>query len=187
MLRHLNTVWLALGITLLIVLGLNPEILNRDTIAGFLAGLGPMAFTVYVLLSLFRAAILIPCTPFVLAGAISFPEWPIAVFITSVAGIVVGAYLVYSFPALGSYDEYLESKYPKQMVRIKEKMQSKYAYWFVMGWSAFPLVPTDAICYVAGIAKMPFRKMASAVVIGELPIVSLYIFVGTEIGEWLRA
>ncbi len=187
MIRHLNTVWLIMGVTLLITLALNPDLLNRDTIAEFLNGLGPLAFFVYILLSLGRAAFLIPCTPFVLAGAISFPDWPIAVFIASLAGIVVGAFLVYSFPALGSYDEFLESKYPNQIARIKQKMKSKYAYWFVMGWSFFPLVPTDAICYVAGIAKMPFKKMVSALVIGELPLVSVYIFIGAEIGVWLRA
>ena len=187
MLKHLNTIWLAMGVIMLIAFLVNPDIVHREVIAEFLDGLGAIAFFVYVLMSLGRAAVLIPCTPLVLAGSIAFPEWEIQVFVTSIAGIVVGSFLVYSFPALGSYDEFLESKYPKQIATIKEKMRSKYAYLFVAGWSFFPLVPTDAICYVAGIAKMSYKKMVTAVVIGELPIVSFYIFVGAEIGEWLRA
>ena len=56
----------------------------------------------------------------------------------------------------------------------------------VAGWSFFPLVPTDVICYVAGIAKMSFKKMVMALLFGEIPLVTTYIFLGVEIGEWLR-
>ena len=175
-----------MGAVVLLSLALNPELLDRDRISGFLNGLGPLAFVTYIVICLTRAVLLIPSTPFVLAGSITFPDWPIAVFIVSVIGILAGALLIYSFPKFGSYDEYLEEKYPEKIGYIKEKMRGEHAYWIVMGWSAFPLVPTDLICYVAGIARMSYNKMASAVVIGELPIIILYIVVGMEFGEWLR-
>ena len=187
MIRHLNTVWLALGITILIMLALNPQLLDRQVIAGYLETLGPMALSVYILMSLTRAALLIPATPFVLAGGIVFPEIPGVVLLVSYTGIVVGAYLVYSFPSFGSYDELLEEKFPDKIALLKRKMQSRHVYWFIMGWSAFPLVPTDAVCYVAGIARISAVKTAAAVLIGEIPIVIIYVFVGAELGEWLRA
>ena len=62
----------------------------------------------------------------------------------------------------------------------------RYSFWIVIGWSFFPLVPTDLICYVAGIAKMSYKKLVAAVVIGELPLVTFYVFAGVELGEWLR-
>jgi len=65
-------------------------------------------------------------------------------------------------------------------------MQHKNAFWLVFFWSFFPLVPTDAVCYVAGVAKMPLRKMLTALLLGELPLVAVYVFLGTEIGEWFR-
>ena len=65
-------------------------------------------------------------------------------------------------------------------------MQHKNSFWFVAGWSFFPLVPTDAVCYVAGVAKMSLRKMLTALLLGELPFVIMYVFLGAEIGEWLR-
>mgnify|MGYP002265856823 FL=1 len=108
------------------------------------------------------------------------------VFAISIAGVVVGAFLVYSFPSFGSYDSLLEEKYPEKIANLKSKMQHKNAFWFVVGWSFFPLVPTDAVCYVAGVAKMPLRKMLTAFIIGELPLVAAYVFLGAEIGEWLR-
>jgi uncharacterized membrane protein YdjX (TVP38/TMEM64 family) len=184
--KHFNTLWLAVVGVLLLLLALNPALISRESISELLGQLGTSALIVYILLSLTRALIMIPSTPFILAGAISFPQMPILIFVISYIGVVVGTLLIYSFPSFGNYDEYLEAKYPKQIGVIKEKMQGRYSFWIVIAWSFFPLVPTDLICYVAGIAKMSYKKLVAAVVIGELPLVSLYVFVGVELGEWFR-
>lgn len=186
LLRHLNTIWLLLVVICASLLFIFPDAVSRDSISEFLGGLGTLALIVYILLSLSRALLMIPCTPFVLAGGITFPDMPVLVMAISYAGIVAGAYLVYSFPSFGSYDEYLEEKYPEKVKVLEEKLHGAYAFWIVAGWSCFPLVPTDLICYVAGVVKMPFKKMATAVVIGEIPLVTLYVLVGAEIGDWLR-
>ena len=186
LLRHFNHLWfvvIAIALGLLLIF---PDWLSRESLANFLNNLGPLALVVYITVSLTRALLMIPCTPFVLAGAIAFPQWPFLVLLISVAGIVVGAFLVYSFPSFGSYDEFLEEKYPDKIAVLKEKMHGKYAFAIVMGWSFFPLVPTDAVCYVAGMTRMSLKKMLSALVIGEFPLVAAYIFLGAEIGEWLR-
>ena len=36
-------------------------------------------------------------------------------------GIVLGAFLVYSFPSFGNYDEFLEEKYPAKIAALKRK------------------------------------------------------------------
>ena len=185
-LKNLNQVWLCLVAIVLVSLLIFPDWLSRDSISELLNNFGTMALIVYIVLSLTRSLLMIPCTPFVLAGAISFPQWPLIVFVISFTGIVLGAFLVYSFPSFGNYDEFLEEKYPGKIAALKEKMQGKYAFAIVAGWSFFPLVPTDVICYVAGIAKMSFKKMVMALLIGEIPLVTTYIFLGVEIGEWLR-
>lgn len=186
MIKHFNTLWLALVALLLLLLALNPALVSRESIAGFLSQLGTSALIVYILLTLTRALVMLPSTPFILAGAISFPQMPVAVFFISYLGVVVGTLLIYSFPSFGNYDEYLEAKYPSKIGAIKEKMQGPYSFWIVIGWSFFPLVPTDLISYVAGIAKMSYTKLLAAVVIGELPIVTFYVFAGLEVGDWLR-
>ena len=185
-LKNLNQVWLCLVAIVLVSLLIFPDWLSRDSISELLSNFGTMALIVYIVLSLTRSLLMIPCTPFVLAGAISFPQWPMIVFVISFSGIVLGAFLVYSFPSFGNYDEFLEEKYPEKIAALKEKMQGSYAFAIVAGWSFFPLVPTDVICYVAGIAKMSFKKMVMALLIGEIPLVTTYIFLGVEIGEWLR-
>lgn len=164
---------------------IHPEWLARDSISQVLSQMGSMALVVYMLMSLARSMLLIPSTPFILAGAISFPQWPLLVFTISLVGVVVGAFLIYSFPSFGSHDRILEEKYPGKIAKLKIRMQHKNAFWFVVAWSFFPFVPTDPVCYVAGIAKMPLRKMLTATVLGELPIVGAYVFLGSGIGEWL--
>ena len=186
MIKHLNTIWIAVVVVILGLIVVFPEWLTRESISGLLNQMGGMALLAYLAMSLTRSMLLIPCTPFVLAGAISFPQWPFLVFAISLAGVVVGAFLVYSFPSFGGYDRLLEEKYPEKIASLKRKMQHENAFWFVVAWSFFPLVPTDAVCYVAGIAKMPLRKMLSALMLGEFPLVAAYVFLGAEIGQWLR-
>ncbi|MCY4263923.1 MAG: VTT domain-containing protein [Gammaproteobacteria bacterium] len=186
LIRHINTLWLMLVVACAGLLLLYPEAISKNSIADFLANLGASALFIYLLLSLARSLLMIPCTPFVLAGGISFPEIPAVVMVISYAGIVTGAFLVYSFPSFGHYDAYLEGKYPNKLLFLREKLHGRHAFWIVAGWSFFPFVPTDLICYVAGVVKMSFRKMASAVVIGEIPLVTLYVYVGIEIGDLLR-
>ena len=185
MAKHLNLVWFGLVATTALMLFLNPELLERENLAAFLERFGTEAFVVYVLISLVRAVLLIPSTPFILAGALAFPDWPLAVLAVSMSGIFSGALLVHSFPGIGSYDERLQALYPKQISFIRERMQGHNAWWVVMGWSAFPLVPTDVICYVAGLAKMPALKMGVAVLIGGFPVTALYVFLGAEVGALL--
>jgi len=178
--------WLAIaGISLSLLL-ISPDTISQESISQFLGSLGTMALLVYIGLSLARSLLMIPSTPIILAGAVSFPEQLLIVFLISLVGIVVGGILVYSFPSFGDYGSYLESKYPDKIRFLKEKMHGPYSFWIVMGWSIFPLVPTDVICYVAGLVKMNFKKMLTALVIGELPLIVLYIYLGTEVGEWLR-
>jgi uncharacterized membrane protein YdjX (TVP38/TMEM64 family) len=57
--------------------------------------------------------------------------------------------------------------------------------WFVALWAFFPAVPTDLICYAAGLVGMPFRRMMTGLMIGELPLVTLYVLLGQQAAQWL--
>lgn len=186
LIRHFNTIWLLLVVAVLSLLLVFPDWVSRESIAAYLSGLGALAILVYLFLSISRALLMLPSTPFILAGGISFPDMPVMVLAISLAGVVAGAFLVYSFPAFGSYDEYLESKYPDKIEWLNQRMHSSYAFWIIAGWSFFPLVPTDVICYVSGMVKVRFRNLLAGLLAGEIPLVTAYVFLGAEIGEWLR-
>jgi len=74
----------------------------------------------------------------------------------------------------------LERNTPKKADKIIEKL-NKHGFWIVMGWSFFPFVPTDLICYIAGSIKMNFTKYITAIFIGEAILVGAYIYLGDSI------
>lgn len=184
--KHANTFWLVLAALCLGLLLVFPDWLSRERLSGFLNGLGAAALLAYVALSLSRALLLLPCTPFVLAGGVAFPQWPWLVLLISFAGIAAGAFVVYSFPSVGNYREFLERNFPKPVSSMKRRLHGPWAPWIVMGWSFTPFVPTDMICYAAGVARMPFKRLVTALLIGEAPLVTVYVLVGAEVGFWLR-
>ena len=51
----------------------------------------------------------------------------------------------------------------------------------VIGWSFFPLLPTDAVVYVAGVVRMPLPKVLLGVAMKSLPVGTAYA-VWTGIG-----
>ena len=186
LLRHINSVWLCMVAVATGLLLLFPEWLTRDSISAYLGGLGSGALMVYLLMCIIRSLLMIPVTPFVLAGAITFPDLLMLVFAISMVGILVGAFLIYSFPAFGGYDRLLEDRYPTKIGQLKDAMRGKRCFWIIAGWSFFPLVPTDLICYVAGMVRLPFRKVVGPLTVGEIPLVAIYVYFGSEFGDWLR-
>ncbi|CAM1344650.1 TVP38/TMEM64 family protein [Tenacibaculum amylolyticum] len=159
----------------------NPEILSANYIKSFISSYKGHILTVYIIISLVRGFFLIPSTPFVIAGALLFPDNLLLVLLISMAGIMLSATALYYFSDILGFSEYLEKKYPSKVKKWENKLQSSRATFLVLGWSFFPLVPTDIICYVAGIVKMPYKYMFLGVFLGELILTSFYIYSGTTV------
>ena len=86
--------------------------------------------------------------------------------------------LIYYFFDFLDLAEVFDRRHPTQIRWLEEHLRQR-GFWIVVGWSAFPFVPTDAICYVAGMLKMPVAKFLVGVAIGEIPIVAFYVAGGT--------
>jgi uncharacterized membrane protein YdjX (TVP38/TMEM64 family) len=162
-----------------------PDIFTGESLAGSIARLGAWSFGGYVLVSLFRGILLLPSTPVVLAGGILFPGLLWMVLLVSMAGIVFSASLLYRFPGYGGYDRWLETRYPEKLAKLQVHLTKPRAQWFVALWAFFPAVPTDLICYAAGLVRMPFRRMIIAIMVGELPLVTAYLLLGARLAEVL--
>ena len=48
-----------------------------------------------------------------------------------------------------------------------QRLLERHGLPIVIGWSFFPLLPTDAVCYVAGVVRMRIAKVLLGVAIGE--------------------
>ena len=63
-------------------------------------------------------------------------------------------------------------------MRWLEQQMNQKGFWLVVGWSAFPFVSTDVICYAAGTLRMYLGKFAGGVALGEVPMVGFYVWAG---------
>ncbi|MSR22165.1 MAG: TVP38/TMEM64 family protein [Gemmatimonadetes bacterium] len=183
--RGLTSAWAALLVGVIALWTTRPDLFSEGGIAAGLASLGAWSFAAYIVVSLLRGIALVPSTPVVLAGGILFPHSVWTVLPISMLGIVLSATLLYYFPGYGGYDAWLESKHPEQLARLRVHLVKPRAQWFVALWALAPMVPTDLICYVAGLVRMPFRRMILGVVIGEFPLVVAYILLGQRLADFL--
>ena len=117
-------------------------------------------------------------------GTVLYPEDPVFVLIVSMVGIVIGASLVYKAASILTPEQLFKDKNIARIKGVRRKMD-KYGFSIVLLWSFFPAVPTDLICYVAGTIKMAFWKFILAVFLGEIILVSIYIWTGKSIIELL--
>lgn len=136
---------------------------------------------VYVVLFIARAFVLLPSTPFILAGAILFPGQPYKVLILSVGCIMASSILIYYFSGALGLDKLLNRKFPRQVADIRERLSHPAGFFFIVFWAFFPLVPTDALSYVAGTIRMNILKFAVGIFVGELILCVIYIFFGKAI------
>jgi uncharacterized membrane protein YdjX (TVP38/TMEM64 family) len=168
-------VWLTLiaaGLTLYFIF---PEHFTQENISAFVRAYEGQMLLVYFLICVARGAFLIPSTPFVLAGGILFPDNLWMVLAISMAGVMAGSCFIYYFTEFLGVDKVIQKRFGHKLERTRRGMD-KYGFWIVVAWSFFPLVPTDLIAYVAGITRMPAWKFLPGVFLGELPIVSVYVF-----------
>ena len=180
--KALTYLWVAAIVALGVTFAVEPSRFSQAAIAATVVSLGPWAIAAYAFLAIVRGALLVPSTPVILAGGVLFPDALLFVFLVSMAGIVTSAALLYRFPGFAGYDSHLAAKYPEQLERLQTHLRKPRAQWFVAAWAFLPVVPTDLICYAAGLVRMPFRRMMTGIVIGELPLVAFYAFLGGHAG-----
>ncbi len=177
--------WIGLVILGIGILIAHPSAFSADAISTFLKKFGYWIWLGYILLTFLRGLLLFPSTPFVLAGAILFPDKLILVAVVSILGILFSATMLYYFAELIGFGEYLSKKYPEKIEKAQLILNKPSGKWLVMVWAWFPFVPTDIICYVAGLVKMRYSIMITGIFLGEMVLVSLYLYLGKDILTFL--
>ena len=172
--------WLLLTVILLGLYASNPDLLEPETLVNALRQSGPYVVLGYVGLSVVRPITLIPSTALIIAGTLLFPDRHWFVFASSLAGVVASAALIYFFFEFLGLAALFERKHASRARWLEHQVRTK-GFWIVVGWSAFPFVPTDLICYVAGTLRMNVGKFLAGVALGELPIVGLYVAGGVQL------
>ena len=159
-----------------------PHEFTAANIAAFIHNFENEIFLVYLAISALRGFTLLPSTPLVLAGTLLYPNQPWLVLAISISGIFISSSLIYFCSEALGFSDYFERKKPAAVARIRRRLEHPYGLAFVAIWAFFPLVPTDAVCYVAGSTKVHFYRFMFAVLAGEIVLCSVYIFGA----NWLR-
>jgi uncharacterized membrane protein YdjX (TVP38/TMEM64 family) len=138
---------------------------------------------VYLLLACVRGFTLIPSTYLVVAALAFFP--PVPLMALTLLGILVSSACIYLFSESLRFDEYFERTHKDSVARLKHFLQ-RNELPVIIGWSFFPLVPTDVICYVCGALGIDFRKFLVGICVGEGAICAIYIFLGDSVLRFLQ-
>lgn len=154
----------------------------HDEFARALAA-GPAAvYAIYIALGAVRGFTLVPSTTLVLAALPFVPPGPL--LLCTLAGIMISSASIYYFSAALRIDERVAKKHPEKIARLTN-LVNRYEMPIIIGWSFFPLVPTDLICYVCGVLRVRFWKFLVGVTIGEGAICAIYIYGGDQILRWV--
>ncbi len=183
--RGLTALWLALAAALLGLWLARPALFTEPAVEHALRACGPWASAAFIGVSLVRGLLFVPSTPIVLAGGALFPHTPAAVVAVSLVGIVATGTLLHRFPSVGGFDARLAARHPEKMARLRRHLEAPYAPWAVAAWAFFPAVPTDLVCYTAGLVRMPLGRLVAGLLLGEAPLVVAYVLLGKQVAAWL--
>ncbi len=137
-----------------------------------------IAAITYLAIGSLRAFTLVPATFPLLIAMPFFDPWVLVAL--TLPCIAISSSICYFFAEAIHMDEVFERKYPKQIRKLKDALQT-YQLPIIIGWSFFLLLPTDLICYVCGSLKINFKKFLFGVVVGEGTVYTIYIF----LGDWV--
>jgi uncharacterized membrane protein YdjX (TVP38/TMEM64 family) len=144
---------------------------------------GPAAFyAAYVALGAVRGFTLVPSTTLVLAALPFVAPGPLLAL--TLVGIMLSSTSIYYFSAALRIDERVAKKHPEKIARLTA-LVNRYEMPIIIGWSFFPLAPTDLICYVCGVLRVRFWKFLLGVTLGEGAICAIYIYGGDQILRWV--
>jgi uncharacterized membrane protein YdjX (TVP38/TMEM64 family) len=159
------------------VYGFQRDLIHRNLQTAF-AHSAISGALVYLVVGCVRGFTLIPSTYLALAAVAFFPPTPL--LLMTLAGILVSSASIYRFSEALHLDQYFERRHARAVARLKGLLQD-HELPIIIGWSFFPLAPTDAICYVCGALEINFTKFLVGILIGEGAISAIYIYLGDHV------
>jgi len=150
----------------------------RDEVLVLSAESTLLAGTLYLLFGGLRGFTLIPVTYIIPFGLLFLT--PTVQFVLTMTGILISSASVYYFAEHLRLAEYFETHHRRHLDRLRGWLR-RWELPIVIGWSFFPFVPTDLICYVCGALEVDIRKLLAGVLVGEGVICAVYIYMGRQL------
>ena len=116
----------------MVLYAVNPELRTAEGWVGVLQRSGQPVLLGYLMLSVVRPFTLVPSTVLIVVGTLLFPTQPWFVGVSSLAGVVASASLIYFFFEFLGLAELLERKHAAQVRRLEGQMRRK-GFWVLPG------------------------------------------------------
>ena len=171
--RRTFFLWLALVAIALTLYFTHRDQLDVEWIRGVVNDNRTLIVPFYLFLLSVLGLAFIPSTPFAIAGVILFPPW--IAYLLNLVGIITSSTIVYHFARFLGLHKVFETRYPSQTEKVRSALTHKELP-IIVGWSFFPVVPTDLIIYVASTLDIPLWKCLLGVLIGEGLLNAFYLF-----------
>jgi len=169
--RYVKFIVLGLWVIIAVYLYLNNLIpRDQDQIKSIIEGKGFFSDIVFLLLSIGRIVLFIPGIIFIILGGLCFK--PLKGFLLSMISLSTSQSLVYLAGKYFSGDRvssYIKNKY-KDLILYTEK----YGYKFLGLSIMCPILPSDAVCFIAGVLNFNYKKYLFTIILCNLPFVSVY-------------
>ena len=176
--RFLTRLWTLVILAAIIFLILNPRFLSPDYLKSLLEPYQNFIWPIYIFMLIARVPLVFPPTPLLFLGFLLFPELKLLVVLLVLLSTLLSATFFYFFAGHSGLGEYFHRKYPKQTSKIENMLSRPSALWFVIIWSFTPIAPIDLLCYLAGLVRIPFKYLIIGMIIGQLPILVAYAYLG---------
>ena len=166
-------VWLVCVATLLVLYQVHRDWFDVERLRALVDENSALVITIYLGVLSLLGLTFIPSTPFAIAGVFLFS--PALAYALNLVGILTSSTIVYHFAHFLGLHTAFETRYPEKVTKVREALRRKELP-IIVGWSFFPVVPTDLIIYVASTLSIPLWKCLLGVLIGEGALNAFYIF-----------
>lgn len=165
--------WVALVVIAVSLYLSHRETLDVEVIRALVHENRAVVVPVYLLILSLLGLTFIPSTPFAVGAVLLFS--PDFAYFINLVGILTSSTIVYHFATFLGLGTAFEEGFPRQTEKVKRALGHKELP-IIVGWSFFPLVPTDLMIYAASSLRIPLWKCLLGVLIGEGTLNALYIF-----------
>lgn len=177
--RLMGWLWAAgIVFSLLYLFLIEPELLSPEYMAARIKEYEGAIWGIYITLSIGRILLMLPPTPFLILGIVLFPDSPFFVAMVILFSVTCSTTFFYYVAGNMGWHEFFEKKYPKQRQKIQAWMEGPRAIWIILFWAFLPITPTDLMAYVGGIVSIRFRLLLPIILIGQIPLMLIYIYLG---------
>lgn len=149
--------------------------LTPDSVRAAVLGWGAFAPLAYILILALRPFLFFPSTLLFIAAGLAFG--PVLGTLYAVLGGTIGAVVSFAMARwLGR--EFIQARLPPRLRRLQE---SEWGVGLIFLLNLVPIVPMTAVCYGAGLSRVPLGMYTLAVVGGLTPRAFAYTFFGDSL------